>query len=217
MLFGLLDKIERHNINESIRRHDEEEKRKAEAGRDRINELSKAEVERLSKNPIVDKIYKQIFNHKCAIEKFSVGCDGVNVRYVDGTSAMLEFKHLGMERLPGSDGLPGRDTRIFDSDPLVLSANWDRYGYLIEEYQVDETIEISDTYFYLYFCEILRQNNDSDLRTLPHFNYCLALGHILAEKTGLKYRRPYRIKFSSCSSTMGTEFIFDTQAKLKSW
>ena len=201
MLFWLLDKVKESSQNEASRQRYEAEKRDAEKARIRINDLCKAEVERLGKSPVIVEVYNSVFNTGRCVEKFITKNDGIVVFFTDSTSVTIQYKSMGIR------DLPEWDTTIFDSERLLYSVNWSNWGSILED---------CSTYYYVYFCHALRRNNDSEKPVFPHFDYRLAIGYLLAEKTGLQYKRPYWNQ-TSCGKTMSYEFSFDTQSKLKSW
>ena len=166
MLFWLIDKMKETKQREEYALRYEQEKRNAEEALVRINDLSKAEVERLSNNSVINDIYNTIFNSSvCPVEKICVRYDGIDVLYVDGTSTEIEYIRMGMKKLPEYS------TTIFDADHLVSSVSWNKWGEIAFRYQYDETIKISDTNFFVYFCNFNCRNNDADNPIFPHFDY----------------------------------------------
>ena len=79
MLFWLLDKVKESSQNEASRQRYEAEKRDAEKARIRINDLCKAEVERLGKSPVIVEVYNSVFNTGRCVEKFITKNDGIVV------------------------------------------------------------------------------------------------------------------------------------------
>lgn len=195
MLFWLVDKIKEANRNEAYRRQYEDMERRVEESLPKMNLLCKNELERFSRNPSINRLYELIFREGLPVEKFRVSKEHIDVFYYDGSTSQIKFRTLGLADL-------SFNTTIFDNNPSLIP-NWERKdGYVTRSI---------NKYPYLYFCRMLRRFNESEECVVPHFDECLAVGYLLAEKTGLPYRKP-----DSTSMYVYGYFEFTT-SPLKSW
>lgn len=163
MLFWLGEKI-CDGIDKYKRdQYKEEQAQKRERAFPVINALCHAELQRFSKNPVIDTIYNSLFRDKPPVTKITVSCTCVEAFYNNGTSNRIFFSELGLANLSYEN------STIFLNNPIVHEPHWSG--------GVDS--DVIDKYPYLYFCQRPTQ-----------FNECRAVGYLLAEKSGLPYDKP---------------------------
>lgn len=163
LLEWLCDKVSDSIRKDRNRRYDEEQSQKREKAWPVINDLCRAELQRIAKNPAIDMIYDMLFHGKPPVIKITVYCSSIKAFYNDDTSYEIVFATLGMSNLSYEN------CTIFMNNPIVHEPHWYGYnsGFDLEKYP------------YLYFCTGPRS-----------FNECRAVGYLLAEKTGLQYDKP---------------------------
>lgn len=197
MLFWLGEKIEDHLRKERNRRYDEEQAYKRQKALPIMNDLCRAKLQRIAKNPAIDKIYSLLFEGQLPVTKVEIWDYCVTAFYNNGTSKKVEFATLGLVKLTWNK-------EIFRNNPSMPSGiNW--FGY------ISDIKSAIDKYPYLYFCGLTSYGEGVGF-DVPFFNECWAVGVLLAEKTGLQYIKPdYRSETVTC-------FVFPTNEKvLKSW
>ena len=199
LLYLLRNKIEDVIRDEKNRRYDEEQACKKQKALPIMNDLCRAELQRIAKNPAIDKIYRLLFEGQLPVTRVAIRDHCVTAFYNNGTSKEVEFKTLGLVSLT-------RNKDIFLNNPSMPSGiNWSGY-----EWDIKPAI---DKYPYLYFCGIWYFGKGP--KTI-FFNERWAVGYLLAEKTGLPYIKPGD-QPTSFDETVHY-FVFSANEKvLKSW